>query len=358
MSVDPRQVEPLLSACGPDGDAEEALVLADLFMERDALRLAAAALDRAFGLRPDDTQIQRQRQEVLERLAVTEYGLRFCYVPAGTFLMGSEAGEPDESPAHPVRLEGFWIAEVPTTWSAYCDLMGFQPPPSGFPPGEWNEWKEEEATLCAEHRICMQYCETSTRRAEDWHVHMPEGAEAFGSPDRAQPHRPYAYDEKPVVAVSWRGADTLGRRISTGIARYGLPSEAQWERAARGGLICARYPWGNASPTPGQCDCDRFGELSIRPPRSLAPNGYGLHGMCGGVWEWTADRYDALAYQAERPALPKEDDELQRAVRGGSWADTSEVCTVSFRHSRRQTDDGAPNTGFRLCRMESRDDGA
>jgi formylglycine-generating enzyme required for sulfatase activity len=346
--------ERVLSAFGPEGDANEALVLADYFLERDELRLAASALDRAFGLRPDDPHLARQREGILDRLAVTEHGLRFRYVPAGTFLMGSDDGEPDEWPVHPVRLDGFWITEIPLTWSAHCQLMGFHPPPSGFPPGEWDDWNEEERATWLGARICLQYCETSTREARDWHAHHPDtDEEFFGRPEREDPSRPYQYDVKPVVAVSWGAADTLSRRLSTDELVYGLPTEPQWEKAARGGLVGARYSWGDRPADRTLCDCDRFGEFSIRPQQAFPRNGYGLQGVCGGVWEWTAAHYDALAYLPEPERPPVDDDaELLRVVRGGSWADAPEACTVSFRHSRAQDDSTSPNVGYRLCRLE------
>jgi formylglycine-generating enzyme required for sulfatase activity len=149
----------------------------------------------------------------------------------------------------------------------------------------------------------------------------------------------------------------LGARLSTAEARYSLPTEAQWEKAARGGLIGARHAWGNEAPTHERCDFDRFQEFSIRPTFSLPPNGYGLFGMNGGVWEWTRDWYDREYYRAspdkdpEGPAEGKE-----KVLRGGSWADCKDVITVSYRMSRacgegREARPLTPNIGFRLCRQ-------
>lgn len=127
MAFDPTEIErEILNACEPDGDPSAGLVLADYYLERDNERMAAAALDRAYGLAPHDALIVRQRTAILDRLAVREHGLIFRYVPAGTFLMGSAYGDPDQRPVHPVSLDGFWIADVPTTWAAYCQLMGWQ----------------------------------------------------------------------------------------------------------------------------------------------------------------------------------------------------------------------------------------
>src|SRR5207245_2031851 len=110
---------------------------------------------------------------------------------------------------------------------------------------------------------------------------------------------------------------------------YGLPSEAEWERAARGGLIGQRYSWGDERPDPSRCDFDHFEEFHLAEPRSLPPNGYGLYGMCGGVSEWTSSPYDALAYHPRRPDGGP--NPTNRVLRGGSSADGAEAVTVSFR---------------------------
>ncbi|WP_116024427.1 SUMF1/EgtB/PvdO family nonheme iron enzyme [Thermomonospora umbrina] len=330
-------------------------------------RRAASVYDRAYGLDPTDAEVAEARRTLLDRLAVVEHGLRFRYVPAGTFLMGSDVGDPDESPVHPVRLGGHWMAETAVSWSTYCDLMGWEPPPIGFP-------KEEQGAKMAgfhlheENKIRLQYCEDATTRAVDWHAHAVgqkwrrggeevDASELFGTPPREDPRRPYRYDTKPMVAVSWQSAEALCERLSTDEVRYRLPSEAEWERAARGGLVGRRHPWGDAPPTPERCDFDRFDAFSILPMRALPPNGYGLYAMTGSVWEWTSDRYDAQGYPADAPPPPADGD---RVLRGGSWADCAEVVTVSFRMSRasgdwrtgRWGDHLAPNIGFRLCREE------
>jgi formylglycine-generating enzyme len=134
--------------------------------------------------------------------------------------------------------------------------------------------------------------------------------------------------------------------------RYTLPTERQWEKAARGGLIGCRYPWGNEAPTSERCDFGRFEPFAIKPSRTFAPNGYGLYAMCGSVWEWTASYYDGTK---SRPGLEPN----EWVLRGGSWTDPAEVVTVSFRMSRPcdlsrwpLSNHLAPNIGFRLCRVE------
>jgi sulfatase modifying factor 1 len=100
---------------------------------------AATALDRAYGLSPTVAAIGHARRQLLDRLAVTENGIAFRYIPAGTFLMGSDAGEPDETPGHPVRLDAYWVSDTPVSWTAFCSLMGWSSPPEGMPPPEFTE---------------------------------------------------------------------------------------------------------------------------------------------------------------------------------------------------------------------------
>src|SRR5262249_37211866 len=148
-----------------------------------------------------------------------------------------------------------------------------------------------------------------------------------GSPPSAS-DATWAYDTKPLVDIDWEDALELPKRISTEEVRYSLPTEAQWEKAARGGLIGARHAWGNEPPGPDRCDFDRFHEFSIRPMRTFPPNGYGLYAMNGCVWEWTRDWYDRASYRdspTTDPEGPAQGEE--RVLRGGSWADCAEVVT-------------------------------
>jgi formylglycine-generating enzyme required for sulfatase activity len=340
-------IERVLGRGDSDDDATHARVLADLALEAGDQPLLAAALDRAFGLAPHDEAVQRLRQEVLGGLTLYEHGLVFRYVPGGTFLMGSADGDVDERPVHPQRVSAFWMTDVPISWADHCRLMGWEAPPSGAPPrdeqGEWLFSPEHQ-----ENRIRLQYCETGTDEAQDWHAHAVGLESFFGrAPSRSlEPH----YSSKPMVAVSWTTAAALGARLSTEAVQYGLPTEAEWERAARGGRIGARYAWGHEAPDPTRCDCAQFGRFALLPSRALPPNDFGLFAMCGGVSEWTFDRYDALAYHPRRPepAFPAD---APRVLRGGSFTDDEEAVTVSFRMAT--TSDrasGSPTVGFRLVR--------
>src|SRR5262249_46473738 len=150
----------------------------------------------------------------------------------------------------------------------------------------------------------------------DWHSHAPgqmwqsagrnvSAQELFGAPPRSQPEAAWEYSTKPMITVAWQEAEELANRLSTSSIRYGLPTEAQWEKAARGGLIGARHAGGDEPPAPDRCDFGRYYEFSILPMTTFAPNGYGLYAVNGCVWEWTRDWYDAEYY----PQAPDTDPE-------------------------------------------------
>jgi formylglycine-generating enzyme required for sulfatase activity len=325
---------------------------------------------------------------------VVEHGIRFCHIPPGPFLMGSAEGDPDEQPVHEVDVGEFWLSETAISWFDFARLTGWSEPPDCFPPEKERERLDRKAVfhLYEENKIRRQYCEDKTLRATDWHAHSNSGPSIFGKPLREDDDTAFTYAQKPMVAVSWQDAEELCTRLSTPAITYRLPTEAEWEKAARGNLVGCRFSWGNDPPTPDRCDFNRFDEFSIKPSRTYPPNGYGLYGICGSVWEWTSDIYDALAYSkapipkqalspeekmsASRPSTlgrllgvlginkqetkqPCPTTQLQRVLRGGSWADCAEAITVSFRMSCGSTswrsatwaEHLAPNIGFRICRV-------
>jgi formylglycine-generating enzyme required for sulfatase activity len=187
-------------------------------------------------------------------------------VPGGGFRMGSDAGRPDEAPARRVFVSAFAIGRTPVTNSEFSAFLRR----TGAPPPPW------------------------------W------GKPGFDAADQ------------PVVGVSWHEAvgyaEWLGAEDG---GRWRLPTEAEWERAARGGQADAATAWGDRLPA------GEVPEGALAGPWPVGrgtPNGFGLFDMGTIVHEWCADWYQADYYQAaptDGPAGPAEGE--RRASRGGSW---------------------------------------
>lgn len=310
----PEEYAGLLAEFEPDGNALVPFEAGLCLESRGNLEGAATLLDRAFGLDPDNPEIIDARSRVLDQLSVVEHGLTFRYVPAGVFLMGDNFGEPDERPLRPVWLSEYWLADVPISLAAYSRLMGWEQ--VGRRPQQ--EQRDEETF---------------------WHIVSSKLCWSYSTDDltgeRARSYDDVTFETKPMVAIGWNDATALGARLSSSKVEYGLPTEAQWEKAARGGRIGQRWPWGDQPASTDRCDCESFSRLAIRPSKYYPPNSYGLYAMLGGVWEWCSDWYDRDYYpeaKSRDPVGPSKGKE--KVLRGGAWTDTSAVCTVSFRASQ------------------------
>ena len=218
-------------------------------------------------------------------------------IPAGTFQMGSPTGDVDEVPVHTVELDAFYIDQHEVTnaeYQAFVAATG-HPPPRG-----------------------IGYTAVYELLKNDYE---PWNDPGFNHPDQ------------PVTTVTWFDAtaycEWVGKR---------LPTEAEWEKAARGGLEGARYPWGDTEPDNTSANFadsqTKFewrspdvndGFLFTAPVGTFPPNGYGLFDMAGNVWEWCADWYSPTYYSdvqgAESPPRnPTGPDTGERRVlRGGTW---------------------------------------
>jgi serine/threonine protein kinase/Tol biopolymer transport system component len=219
------------------------------------------------------------------------------YVPAGVYQVGNLAGEADEQPPHMVTLDAFWMDQTEVTNAMYATLL--------------NDWRPATKDLDMWLDTGDEDCQL-TQVDEIW-----QPKDGFG--------------DYPVVEVSQYGAaaycEWAGGR---------LPTEAEWEAAARGGLVDKNYPWGDESPvcdlgTQNGAQYGACGQQTV-PVKSFLPNGYGLFDMAGNVWEWVSDRYASDYYATSPTSNPQGPDQGDmRVLRGGSWYYDSGTLWVSDR---------------------------
>ncbi len=203
-------------------------------------------------------------------------------IPAGWFAMGSDAGQDVERPVHRVWVDPFAMAETQVTVSQYA---GFLDATAGMPPPQW------------------------------------------GDPN-------FNHPQQPVVAVSWFEANDYCRWLaSVTSAIYRLPTEAEWERASRGGVEEKLFPWGDDPPTtrPGYAEKWKNGP---EPVRQSPPNAYGLFEMCENVHEWCSDWFSPDYYAASPDRNPHGPDSgTRKSSRGGSWRHHIKISRCSARSS-------------------------
>jgi formylglycine-generating enzyme required for sulfatase activity len=316
------------------------------------------------------------------------------WIAGGDFMMGSEYrhAQPNEGPAHKVRLGGYWIDRHDVTNADFARFVA-----------------------------ATGYLTTAERkpRWEDLQVQLPPGtppppdgtlvpgAMVFTGTDAPVPLNDYSRWWKFVPGANWRhptGPDSniagkenhpvvqVSYEDALAFARWAhkrLPTEAEWEYAARGGLQQADYAWGAEFAPGGKKMANTWDDgarpfpvtnqvahekvlVGTSPVGRFAPNGYGLYDMAGNVWQWVADWYRADAFRVEagrgqlvkNPAGPSDSYDPdngptayapERVTRGGSFLCSESYC-MSYRVSaRRGTDpmNGMSHLGFRLAMDES-----
>ena len=232
------------------------------------------------------------------------------WLPGGTFRMGSDDHYPEEAPAHAVSVGGFWIDRHPVTnlhSRASSRPPGTSPRPSASPPAA--DYPGAKPEMLVPGSVVFQPAPARVDLRNHfnwWHWVAGRGlAPPGGARELAQ-----GQERHPVVHVSYEDA----RRTPTWTGKA-LPTEAEWEFAARGGLDGAEYAWGDELAPGGKqmantwqgefpCRTSSWTATSAPPPcGAFPPNGYGLLDMIGNVWEWTDDWYQPHAGRTARRLL-------------------------------------------------------
>lgn len=304
-----------------------------------------------------------------DELEVDDAPPEMVLIPGGTFVMGSNTSDTaDEKPAHEVTVRGFQMCKTELTngqFAAFVKATGYKtvaeqrPHPSRYPDADPANLVPGSAVFVpVEARVWEQ------GQLPVWWKYQP-GA------NWRHPEGPKSSikgkKNHPVVHIAWTDAVAYCEW-----AKVRLPTEAEWEYAARGGLNQQPFIWGtDPQGTNGKWFANTFqgtfpktdtgedGFVGIAPVGQYPPNGYGLHDMSGNVWEWCEDIYNSEYYAVspkENPRGPKtgeiEAGELQRVRRGGSFLCADSYCKryVPNARDKNPTDSGAIHTGFRFVR--------
>jgi len=293
------------------------------------------------------------------------------WIPGGTFTMGSdEAEDRDAQPIHPVTLDGFWMDKTEVTnrqFARFVKETGYVTVAERKPTQEEFPDAPPENLVAGSLVFTPPFGRVSFDEPLSWWRYVP-GA------NWRHPEGPESTiegkDDYPVVQVCWEDAEAYAKW-----AGKRLPTEAQWEYAARGGKKGSRYTWGDEPATEGKARVNNWqgqfpqentaadGFVRTGPVESYAPNGFGLYDMAGNVWEWCADWY-MPAYKTE-PSVnppgpsssldPLEPGVDKRVQRGGSFLCSDLYCR-RYRPGARgkgEPRSAAEHVGFRCVRSPS-----
>ena len=291
------------------------------------------------------------------------------YIAGGTFAMGSADFYPEERPVHAMSVEGFWIDEHPVTAgefrrfvrdTGYVTLAERPLDPDLYPdadpelltPGSLVFRKSSGPVDLEDHRNWWEYVPGAF-----WKRPGGKGTTVNGLDRHPVVHIAY---EDAAACATWAGKE--------------LPTEAEWEYAARGGLEGAVFAWGDDHFPDGTAMANTWqGEFpwqnqaldgfeGTSPVRSFPPNGYGLFDMCGNVWEWTSDWFRSHRSESSTspccapheprvvsPGLQPGETIPRRVIKGGSHLCAPSYC-LRYRPAARQgqaVDSSTTHLGFR-----------
>lgn len=281
-------------------------------------------------------------------------------IPSGSFVMGQADEDVSASMVNMnrrVTISSFFMDDTEITNHEYRQFV--------------NALLTDSISVLGEEEIMTKYYPDTTVWKKDF-------AYSNGDPMVEYYFMHPAYDTYPVVGVSWLAANYFAQwrsniyneyRSNEGLflsPKFRLPTEAEWEFAARGGRASAKYPWGNpytmngkgcflANFKPQRGNYDADGYAYTAPANAFNPNDYGLYNMAGNVSEWTLDAYADNAITILWDMNPKNDDkdEPRKVIKGGSWKDIAHYLQTGTRSYEFETERRA-YIGFR-CVMDNVD---
>jgi len=274
-------------------------------------------------------------------------------IPAGEFLMGSERHYPEEAPVHRVRVDAFSMDRTPITnreFRRFVEATGYvtyaeiPPDPKEYPGALPHMLKAGSLVF------------TPPKRPVD----LRDWSQWWNFKFRVNWRRPYGagssirgLDDHPVVHVAFRDAEAYARW-----AGKELPTEAEWEYAARGGLDGAEFAWGEEFTPAGRQMANTWqgafplenlrtdGYARTSPVTAFPPNGYGLYDLIGNVWEWTTDWYsDRHEIVAENSCCG-----MAKNPRGGNEERSYDSCQPNIRIPRKVLKGGSHLCAPNYCR--------
>jgi formylglycine-generating enzyme len=279
-----------------------------------------------------------------------------AWIPAGSFLMGSEDFYPEERPVRRVEVEGFWIDERPVTvaeFRRFVKATGYVTVAER--PLDPADYPDADPGALVPGALVFRRARgpVDLRDYRQWWVYVP-GA-SWSRPEGPRSDT-YTRARHPVTQVAFEDVQAYAAW-----AGKALPTEAEWEYAARGGIEGAAYAWGEEAFPDGMAMANTWqgefpwqnlcvdGYEGTSPVGAFQPNGHGLFDMTGNVWEWTCEHF-AVAPTAGACCAPDPGGDIpRRVIKGGSHLCAPSYC-LRYRPAARQgeaVDTSTGHIGFR-----------
>lgn len=370
------------AACTPSDNNDDKTMLQDEEVSGKDTLLSDDITSCQDGIPPRFSSLADEEQVANIDTAATKANKEgMVRIPAGIFMMGADDphSRKDEFPKHKVTVSSFWMDATEVTNAQFRDFIeatGYITTAERKP--EWEEIKKQLPPGTPKPADDVLVASSLVFTAPSSKVPLNDVSQWWSWKQGASWRHPEGpgsningKDNYPVVHVSWDDANAYAKW-----AGKRLPTEAEWEWAARGGLEDQVYPWGNQAVDEGKPKANTWqgsfpdkntlwdGYYATAPVGSFSPNGYGLFDMAGNVWEWCSDwyRHDTYtlaaqkevrdpkgpesSFDPETPTIPK------RVQRGGSFLCHDSYCS-SYRVSARMKtsqDTGLSHSGFRCVK--------